>query len=225
MDTQAIFSRFLSIQKPQVIFDIGSRDGTEASKFKRLSPTSKVIAFEANPELIPNFKDKLGISVHNLAVSNFEGPSTFKISDLTHGCGSLREDTNPNGKEINVTVTTLDTFVKSHDLKGSFALWIDVEGCTNEVLEGGSKSLSNVSIIHAEVESRELWKNQSTFQDVSKKLQDKGFIQLCSSMNDSIGQGNAIFINKNEKVKLEFKAWFAYMQLKKIAKKVLRPSA
>src|SRR6202035_3031887 len=43
-----VFYGFVSATRPNIICDVGSYNGDEAIRFKRLSPKSRVYAFEAN---------------------------------------------------------------------------------------------------------------------------------------------------------------------------------
>lgn len=211
MDTQSIFRKFLYHHPASIIFDIGTRDGSDAYSFKKLCPNSKVFAFEANPDL--NIPDQGLVEFHNMAISNFNGESEFTIMDPKLGCGSLREN-DQKGSKVKVKVTTIDTFLESRKLEGSLAFWIDVEGCTKEVLDGALKALDTTTVIHAEVETKEIWKGQVTLKDIKAMLERHNFKLLCGSMNSDIKQGNVIFVKKDHKLKIKFSLWFTLQQIK-----------
>ncbi len=49
LGTKFLFNLLLRYVKPDAVCDIGSMDGSDATRFKKILPGSQVILFEANP--------------------------------------------------------------------------------------------------------------------------------------------------------------------------------
>jgi precorrin-6B methylase 2 len=50
LQTKYAFHALLWLLDPDVILDVGSMDGSDSKKFKRLTQNAEVVAFEANPD-------------------------------------------------------------------------------------------------------------------------------------------------------------------------------
>jgi len=190
MNTKIFFCEMLRHIKPDVIYDIGSRDGKEAILFKKIIRSAEVTAFEVNPTLVqrikilPEFKNG-NVLLMNCAVSDKDGVSDFFISDADYdadydmdwrvGTSSLREKTAHGSKRrISVRTYTLDTLLSNKKGK-SIVLWIDIEGCSCEALSGMNEISGQVKMIHAEIETKEFWKGQRLFDDILSLMREKGF--------------------------------------------------
>ena len=75
--------------------------------------------------------------------------------------------------KINVETKTLDSITMIGDAD---YLKIDVQGAELDVLNGAGKLLSNVTVVHTEVEFVPLYKNQPLFGDIDMKLRQHGFL-------------------------------------------------
>ncbi|MBN2374130.1 FkbM family methyltransferase [bacterium] len=210
MDTKIIFCEWLKRIDPDIIYDIGSRDGREAIYFKKIVPNAEVTAFEANPILfkkiamLPEFING-SIKIMPAAISDKTGTTKFFVPDVNYeagydtdwrlGTGSLKEKVSDGSKtQVYVKTKTLDSLL-SDSIDKSIALWIDVEGCSYEVLSGMSKIADRVKMIHIEVETERFWEGQMLFDDIVCLLVEKGFYLAIKKIYKH-GQGNAIFLNK-----------------------------
>ncbi len=215
-DPTFIFYKLISRFQPEVIFDVGSRDGTDALRFKSLSPRSRVVAFEAHPDLYQKMLKQQEIESFNLAISNYVGTSEFHIFDDSTQCGSLRQNNSNSGKKISVNTTTLDQFSYTQQLKAkSIGMWIDVEGCGLEALQGAAELLKTTDFIHIEVETKQHWQNQSLETDLIKWMHQQGFVILGYSHNAKWHQGNILFLRKSLLKKIYIQPWF-WLQIAKI---------
>ncbi|MBD3646646.1 MAG: FkbM family methyltransferase, partial [Pseudomonadales bacterium] len=157
LDTKILFLKLLRVFQPDNILDIGSRDAREALTFRDCLPGSSIYAFEANPALFARIQADQNVArahIHavNKAASNETGTIRFQISDGDYdnttrddlaGTSSIKERPGFAYKaSIDVESTTLDTYFQ--DTPGHFALWIDVEGATFEVIEGALNLLPRV---------------------------------------------------------------------------------
>jgi FkbM family methyltransferase len=116
------------------IFDIGANTGVYSLVAKTINPSAKVFAFEPHPlffdMLEQNIKiNSFDIASYKKAISNIDG-------DL------VIEDYSGAIPVINVSATTLDTFILENQLKAVDLLKIDVETHEPEVIKGFLKNLS-----------------------------------------------------------------------------------
>lgn len=222
-DPTFIFHNLIKRLHPELIFDVGSRDGTDALRFKSLSPQSRVFAFEAHPDLYQKMLKQQEIESFNLAVSNYVGTSEFHIFDDSTQCGSLRQNNSNDGKTISVNTTTLDNFSQLHHLNAkNIGMWIDVEGCSLEVLQGAEHLLKTTDFIHIEVESKQHWQNQSLEADLIKWMDQQGFAILGYSHNAKWQQGNVLFLRKTLLSKVYLQPWFWLQLAKVLIKRTIR---
>jgi len=213
--TKYLFNSLLFIFKPDLVFDIGSLDGRDAIRMRDLLPESQIVSFEANSlnykkmEENPVF-NPLNISIMNKAVSDIDGEVDFYEEEIfikddgrdnRHGgVSSTRarvDEISKGHNKVKVETTRVDSFVLSLPvLPKSIALWIDVEGGSFEVLNGLSGVKDLVSLIHVEVETEEVWKDQKTKKDVLDLLDSEGFMVIARSRKSL--QHDIVLVNKQE---------------------------
>lgn len=177
LGTKKLFDRLLKVFKPDLVCDVGSMDASDALRFRKILPQSRILAFEANPlNVFGMEKDKrLGsasIELVQRAVWNSEGSVNFYVEkleqnhkgeDIRRGISSirLREGDSLGWTRVVVPSVRLDTFLgRMESSPASVALWIDVEGCGFEVLEGAEGIIKTIQLIHVEVETRPFWTGQ-----------------------------------------------------------------
>jgi FkbM family methyltransferase len=205
--TSILFYILTRALKPGLICDIGSLDGTNSLLFRRFSPDSRIIAFEANPynaKAIMNNSSLIAnnISLESYAVSNRDGEAKFYLEKLggvnfRNGISSLRERLGDGAEREKVVVKTvrLDNYIKSRNINvEKIALWIDVEGFGYEVLEGISGIKDNVCVIRIEIETKTFWKGQKLKPEMVILLESMGFKFLGRDMPEE--QHNLVYINK-----------------------------
>lgn len=198
---EELFVFLLRKVQPPFIMDIGSRDATEAKRFKPISPASIVYAVEPHPVLFSKMcQDQdvstLGIRPVNCALADKQGELTFYINDAQALNGSLRKSEGAV-RELSVKVDRLDNVVGSEIVAPAF-LWVDVEGLAWEVIQGGARSLDRVACIHIEYETEPLFEDQKTFSEVKALLAEKGFSQWADTYCEEVSQGNALFIRRGK---------------------------
>jgi FkbM family methyltransferase len=186
---------------PDLIMDIGSRDGSDALNFKQFNPNAEVFAIEANPDLFEKMSDnqrlsERGVKIFNLAATNTDGMATFSIFNEKKGTGSLRKRANGQLVEtFDVKTQRIDSLVK-HDHFQKIALWIDVEGNSFEVIEGCENLMSDVLIVQAEVEATKVFEDQVTQQEIRSKMQAHGFVEVEGGVRHGNNSGNIIFLRR-----------------------------
>jgi FkbM family methyltransferase len=188
--------------EPTLILDVGSRDGSDALAFRQAAPHSRILSFEANPELVAKMRgdprlERAGISTRHFAVSDAAGEATFRIFNEQKGMGSLLKPAQGHvAREFAVPTLRLDDVPEARDAE-RIALWIDVEGCSYQAIEGAQGILDAVILIHAEVERAPLWKDQKLDRDLTELLAAHGFVPLATRMKRRTReQGNVIYLRE-----------------------------
>ncbi|MES1981395.1 MAG: FkbM family methyltransferase [Pseudomonadota bacterium] len=191
LKTKYAFHALLCLLKPEIVFDIGSMDGADSKRFRKLLPKAEIIAFEPNPNnyraMCEDHKiEKYGIKVINKLVSDKAQSRSFFLQnaevgtdELNRGISSALKRRQQGGQheEIKVDSVRIDSFLNSREVaKNRVALWIDVEGLAYEVLEGISDAQDYVHLIHVEVETREIWTGQRLESDVLRLARSMGYI-------------------------------------------------
>ena len=191
--TKYAFHALLWLLDPDVILDVGSMDGSDSRKFKKLIPNAEVVAFEGNPT---NYQAmcadinlrQLGIRVVHRLVSNQEGTRSFFVqrsvnatSGFNKGTSSAmqRSEQGMETEEVYLDAVRIDSFLKQEYADKKFAaMWIDVEGHAYEVLEGLREVQDRVYLIHVEVETQEIWPGQKVEPDILALALSMGFIPV-----------------------------------------------
>jgi FkbM family methyltransferase len=144
--------RFDTPNQHPVIIDCGTNIGLSLIYFKKLFPLSKVLGFEADPNLFNVCQKNLAsfklsdIQLINAAVWNKEGVVKFK-SDNSLG-GKISDNTNGQNLIEIKTVKLSDYLDKKIDF-----LKIDIEGAEYEVLKECQDHLKNVERLFVEYHS------------------------------------------------------------------------
>jgi FkbM family methyltransferase len=182
------FCGLIALHQPEVICDVGSMDGEQAVRFKRICPRSSVIAFEANRrnyDLItadPHVQGS-GVVVEHLAVSDTTGPAEFNVVDVpdhspwARGVSSLRERRGDYAAGFTSTKTTVDAVRLDDylaDTSGPVALWIDVEGALDQVVRGLASLADRIVTMHVEAELVEVWEGQASWADLQLEIRRLG---------------------------------------------------
>jgi len=201
-----LFISLVKELKADCVCDVGSMDGREALRFRSALPDATIFAFEPNPH---NFQAIEGdpeiasadIRLVQAAVAGVDGTLGFNIADADYndrnanrGLSSLMIGETAVRETINVRSLRLDRFLSDAGEFSTIALWVDVEGAAFEALLGSEGILQRVCCIHTEVETREFFKGQKTFDEVKRFLGDRGFVETASEYWFARGQGNVLFI-------------------------------
>jgi FkbM family methyltransferase len=150
------FYALLAAHRPAAICDVGSFDGQQALRCKRICPHAKVIAFEANPPNCERVRENVGraeVVVEHLAASDQAGSAGFHSVEAEPWQSSLLDH---RGDQVVATTPVeavrLDEYLA--DTEGPVVLWIDVEGAAMQVLEGAAGIRESIVAIHVELETR-----------------------------------------------------------------------
>ncbi|MBE7170988.1 MAG: FkbM family methyltransferase [Williamsia sp.] len=133
---------FAKLIKPgQTVFDLGANNGVHSLLFSKLTGSQgKVFAFEPLPQNIAEIEKNSSLNgISNIkivpaAVSDKDGSTTFYLGRYDKQ-GSLVGIGSQTGREVNVKVVTLKTFIEQEKVKPDF-LKIDIEGAESSALAG-----------------------------------------------------------------------------------------
>ena len=153
----------IDLDNSKLILDIGSWHLDQSIELNTIFPNSKIHAFEPVPSSYENCLNKSifykNINVHNIALSNFNGETSFfcvdseKSSKPNIGASSLNKFIEGlNGsffgeswiqKEIKVNVKTLDKWCDEMKIDAIDIIWIDVQGAELNAFQGAKEILKN----------------------------------------------------------------------------------
>ncbi len=197
------------------IVEIGARDCNETLLFNNAFPNAQIFSFECNPATLPVCKKNISgiknIKLIEKAVSNKNETIKFYPIDQEKTQTSW-VDGNPGASsafkasdkynvekyiqtEITVEATTIENLYTQEQLSSIDVLWMDIQGSELNALKGAVDKISDIKLIHTEVEFAEIYQNQPLFWDIKKYLVDNGFL-LVKFTSFSTTSGDAVFINK-----------------------------
>ena len=200
-----------------IIFDVGSLHCLESIELSKVYKNARIFAFEANPDsyqvCLDNTKDYDNITVVNKAVHDHDGTCIFNAIDAdktetpwfdgNRGASSLFKSNGAYNhiekyiqKEIEVPCIQLETFCKENSINNVDIMWMDLQGAELIALESmGKELLSTVQVIHTELETTPIYKDQCLFQDVNQFLKNNNMYRAEGNYAAQFGQ-NFIFVRK-----------------------------
>ncbi len=202
------FVNLVALTRPDVVAEIGAHEASFSQKIRTALPTSKIVAFEANPKVYEQFRSRtdfssLGIDYRHEAVADIDGTVSFHIvvGLLTGVIGqinaissiNLRANTAVQSEMVEIPATTLDRAI-AH-MGESFCLWIDVEGAQKQVLEGGKRVLPQVNSLMIEVEDYAFWNGQILNKNIESILAGHGLVPIMIDC-EADRQHNVVFIQR-----------------------------
>lgn len=200
LKTKYAFHALLWLLDPEVVLDVGSLDGSDSKRFRRLLPDAELVAFEGNPY---NYGAMLGdpdiarsrIRLVNKLVSDSPGPRSFFVQQplpdagaFNRGVSSLtrREQDGASVEEVRLDAIRIDAFLaRDFADASSVALWIDVEGHAYSVLDGIGTAAARIRLVHVEVEATEVWPGQKLEPEVLKLAAAHGLVPIARSKGDT----------------------------------------
>lgn len=170
--------------KPNSFIEIGSRDGDDTNAlchWWKLNPSNCYI-IEAHPECyryIANYYPQY--NSFNIAASNKTEVTNFNAGIIGEekniGISSVLTRTLSPFKSnvIEVDGWRMEDFMKQLSIDNFDFMKIDVEGFSLQVLKGFGNKIKKTKYIQMEVETKEVWKNQSYYKEVLKYMKTMGF--------------------------------------------------
>jgi FkbM family methyltransferase len=179
-----------------VILEIGCNDGMHTQKFLDTFAGARVYGFEPDERARRRFQ----AAVHDpraqlfaTAVGAIDGVTTFypstgapdaewaaKLPEGWDISGSIRvpkehREVHPwchFGPGMDVAVTRLDTWAKTHAQEHIDFIWADVQGAEGDLIAGGRKTLAKTRYFYTEYSNRELYEGQLNLAAILRLLPD-----------------------------------------------------
>jgi FkbM family methyltransferase len=193
------------------VCDVGSMDGADALRFRRVLPAADVIALEPNPrnfaQMAANARlQQQRIRALPLAASDSDSDAPFFVVEADYstagnpahrGMSSLhrRSDGSRLAEVVRVRTVRLDSLLGGSHGERHIALWVDTEGMAFETISGASAVLARTRLVHVEVETEPcIGAAQRLLPDVDRILVDAGFDLLATDEPRTSRQLNALFV-------------------------------
>ena len=186
---QELFRELCLRVEPTIGLEIGAHEASFSSWLKEASPTTRCLAFEANPYVAERHGQRVaatGVEYLHLAVGPTNGPVQLVIPtsvrhrerQLTNRMASLSLHTESDSAEsVEVESVRLDDFLPLGP-DDRLVAWVDVEGATEIVLGSGPEVLRRTSLVYIEVELEAKWHDQWLDVDVARHLAGLGFVPI-----------------------------------------------
>ena len=210
----------LGTTKDMTIFDVGANTGATVLRYRKFFPNAIIHAFEPEPRCAKTLEENVGqdskVIIVKEAVSETTGTLPFYISSGKTTHSLLERPSNDNGtyfgaekaavkEKVNVSVTTIDTYVQKHSFDHIDILKIDVEGAERQVLRGAQNLLSSgeLPIVFLEMMFVEHFEGQALFHELTEMLVTHGYSLFDlfdlrrSRKNGQLRWGNALFISQS----------------------------
>lgn len=158
-----VTAAWLAVVQPQdVVIEIGSNNGYYGALAaqKTDKKNSKVIMFEANPNLIPYIRKTLAVNwlneqtvLENVAISDKEGELVLHILQDYIGSSSVRPNAEikkymgskmrmETAEEVKVKATSIDVYCKKHKIPAVDLFLMDIEGYEDIAYAGMRKTIA-----------------------------------------------------------------------------------
>jgi FkbM family methyltransferase len=222
------------LARVDTLVELGARDCVETEAFSKRLPQTQIYAFECNAHTLPLCRERAAplpnVTLVEKAASDRDGVVPFFPVDVER-TRTTWTDGNPGASsmfqasgnypvesyvqyEIKVPSVKLSTFMASAHLKTIDLLWMDIQGAELMALRGLGQELSQVKLIHTEVEFFEIYRGAPLYSEIKRYLNQNGFL-LVGFTQFSRFSGDAVFVNKSvvfgwKRIKVLISDTFAY---------------
>lgn len=228
-----LFFGLTRIMKPKLFIEAGAKAATTSLKVRELVPKARIVAFEANPYNVELYRKKHDYSASNVeylhhALSNKAGDLTFYIRKTVAG-ESLppetgrssilkRNDASTTYDEVTVPAVVLDAFFPKNEPN---CIWMDVEGATQQVLEGGSRLLRSTKVAIIEAADRQIWEGQWLAPKTIEYMLARDLVPVARDFEYK-GQYNIVFVSKDALARDEVRRNLEYFYSVGVKKAIAR---
>lgn len=176
-----------------VIFDVGANIGGTIEAYRAQFPTAAIHAFEPDPELAPplaeKFRGDARVTVSPVGIGAQPGVLPFNVCRAggNNGIGSFLA-LNPDNatvrtikaetlRTIDVPVTTLDAYCRTHGIEAIDFLKLDVQGFEDQCLLGAEALLARgaIRLIQVELLLSPMYAKTLSFYDIETILRPHGY--------------------------------------------------
>jgi len=174
-----------------VIFDVGAHLGKVTEVYRNLFPTAVIHSFEPFPmsfqQLKENHSKDSNVKVHNLGISDKIGVSILNVNTLSGANSLLPTDSVGSSywgegmletkEQVEVNITTIDTFCREENISKIDILKLDVQGNELKILTGAKQMLSNqaISLIYSEIILVPTYEGQSKLNEYLSFFDSHGY--------------------------------------------------
>ena len=193
--------KYVDINNDNVVFDIGSKDGSDARYIGHCMGVSldNTYAFEAHPTEHHIHKDA-NRNIHwiNIAIYDYDGDIEFHTKGIGTGIHSIRDRGSEFGTgSIQVPCRKISTLINENRVKQPTIVKVDVEGCSLEILQSFEEYIHNVKIFHMETEREKYFKDQHLEDEVFEYLSKHGFIMTMYSTTPGSNQHDSVWVHSS----------------------------
>ena len=162
-------SRFVHFDDLITLIDVGANTGYWSEEFITFFPNTRVIAFEADPEVASDCKknlQKYDSEVYPMGLSDTHKHSSFNrcnqsiLSSLEKYEDEISDREIDGSGKIQVELRPLDSFKIEKDKQVKTVLKIDVQGHEIEVLFGAKETLNIIDVVILELSFAHQFKNR-----------------------------------------------------------------
>jgi FkbM family methyltransferase len=200
-----------------LVLEVGAHEARFSRRAAEALPEATVIAFEANPFVHAKFAQSMPsrVDYRLSAVGRNDQPISLSIplsrpspdgtvpmspANTTSSLLARREEGYAY-EAVQCECTSVDLLLEGMANDQTVALWVDVEGASQEVLAGASSALAEaVALIYIEVEDHAAWQGQWLAEDVTAHLEANGYVALARDRETS-WQYNWIFVRRDLELK------------------------
>jgi len=216
IELEHLFFRILRELGPDLFIEAGAKDGATSRRARRYLPRARITAFEANPHTHARFAPlhaahPEGISYLHRALSDADGTVSFNVRIVggrrsADGQGSLlaAQDSAVGHQRVSVPASRLDSWFPPGSF-GRCAIWMDVEGASEQVLTGGEGILGQIDALFIETQDRAHWDGQWLAGEVRDYLARHDLVPFARDYQSRY-QYNVLFLNaahlRNARIRL-----------------------
>jgi FkbM family methyltransferase len=157
-----------------ILVNIGAERGDgETTDFCTIAPEAEVYSIEADPRTFAQLDTRRAqfpnLRTFNIAIADKDEKRTFFLSggknpaehlkvNWTSASNLFSRERNRNGQhypwmtyeEVEVQCRTLDSWAEENNVDHIDFLWVDIEGATHLLIEGGRKTLAKTKWLYTE---------------------------------------------------------------------------
>jgi FkbM family methyltransferase len=205
-DLAATVAELVLHLKPKTILEIGAHEASFSRTIKQKLPDSRVVAFEANPQVHEKFKaivEATGVEYRFQCIADENRTYDFLIPGKEPG-----KEVTTMGSIHNTNIWSMET-MKKYQVEGrrlddflgdgiaTNAMWVDVEGAIGSVLAGAENALKHTVLFFAELEATARWDGQILDVDVIAKLAEQGLYPVLRDIQRHKWQHNIVFLHQD----------------------------
>lgn len=213
---------FFDNNSNQIIFDVGAYIGEVTKTYMEIFPGARIYCFEPYAESfrqLEKLSNNKMVSTYQTAVSDHTGKTKLYINtDLSCNSFFSRPESGPvyypekarNIDEIEVNVTTIDSFCDIENIERIDILKLDAEGAEKKILGGACNKLSkhNIYLVYTEVMFIQHYEGGCMFHELSGFLEQYGYTlfnlyNLKRAKNGQLRWANAIYLSPQARAKAE----------------------